>query len=695
MGVMKRPSSSSRSKQSARKRARPRKRPPARSPVRSPARSSARPSAHAGAARKGGSSAKTNGATGRKAARKPRRRGHHGRARAPSVWRYAGEASVFLFSIAFSLAGLAVYIGRDLPSTEHLWRDDGGARASFVASDGTPLRQRGEMHGAPVRLADLPAHVPQAVLAIEDRNFYHHAGINPLSVFRALIVNARAGDVVQGGSTITQQLAKNLFLSSDRTYRRKLQEIFLAFWLEDQFTKDEILTLYLNRVYFGGGAWGIDAASHRYFDKPASRLTLAEAAILAGLLKAPGSYAPHLRPDDAGRRARLVIEAMGEAGYLDADDIAAAIAAPVHLAQREFSGAPYFVDFAAREAARFLARAPTDIAVRTTLSPALQSAMEAGIERGLKAGRLPPDAEVAAVLLSADGKVRAMVGGRNYQRSQFNRAVQARRQAGSAFKPFVFAAALKAGYEARDRVDDTPLAVGRWSPDNYNSRFFGEVTLTTALAKSLNAATVRLQESVGRAAVRDMAAAMGLDAPLSEGPALALGVDAVSPLMLARAYAPLANGGYRVSIQAIDRIETIDGSTYYTAPGGFDGEALNARHVNALNRMLEETVRTGTGRRAAIEGVRVAGKTGTTQDHRDGWFVGHARGFVLAVWVGRDDNQPMIAAGGVSDVTGNVTPDVTSDVTSDVTGGGAPAILWREIMTGALTAQKPVIARAD
>ncbi|OFX02062.1 MAG: hypothetical protein A3E78_14450 [Alphaproteobacteria bacterium RIFCSPHIGHO2_12_FULL_63_12] len=581
--------------------------------------------------------------------------------------RHSAEAGFFIFAGAIALAASVVHFTRDLPDTDGLWRENAHPRVTMVAADGSPISIHGQSFGAPVRLTDLPAYAPQAVLAVEDRNFYHHVGVNPLAVARAIFVNMKEGEVRQGGSTLTQQLAKNLFLSSDRTYKRKIQEFFLALWLEHRFSKDEILTLYLNRVYFGAGAYGIDAASYRYFGKSAHGLTLAESAVLAGLLKAPSHYAPDKNPVDSGQRARIVIDAMLDAGFITRDQARTALRSPVRIGASQFAGAPYFVDFAIAEARTLAKSIDADLTVRTTFDPALQDALEMGMTAGAALSHLDPSIEVAAVILDPEGAVRAMAGGKDYRISQFNRAAHARRQPGSAFKPFVFLAALEMGASPFDIIEDAPVTVGKWSPENYKGKYFGEVTLTEGLARSLNSATVRLQERTGRGAVRLAAKRMGLKGPFNQGPALALGVDAVTPLELAGAYAPLANGGYRIEPHGVERIDLSDGDRVFTRKTRFIESAASPGAIRDLNAMLAAVADWGTGKAAHLSRYQARGKTGTTQDNRDAWFVGHAGGFICVVWVGRDDYKPM----------------------GDITGGGAPATIWREIMERALIARPP------
>jgi len=603
----------------------------------------------------------------RKTSATPRRRRRRKGRAAARFWRNAAEGGFYVFAAAIAAAAVLLHFVRDLPSTDGLWRTAAGPRVTLIAADGSPISVHGQSLGAPVRLADLPRYAPQAVLAVEDRNFYHHIGVNPLSVGRAIVVNAREGAVRQGGSTLTQQLAKNLFLSSDRTMRRKIQELLLALWLEQRFSKDEILTLYLNRVYFGAGAFGLDAASRRYFGKPASGLTLAEAAVLAGLLKAPSHLAPDKNPLDAGARARLVLEEMVDAGFITAREAQVAGAAPVKIGPSQFAGAPYFVDFAIAEARARATTIDADLMVRTTLDPAVNEAADLGLIAGSARAGLDPAIEAAVVILDGEGRIRALAGGRNYRVSQFNRAAHAHRQPGSAFKPFVFLAALEAGALPADLVEDAPVTIGAWSPANYKNQYFGTVTLETALARSLNGASVRVQETAGRGAVRLAARRMGLVSPLSQGPSLALGVDAVTPLELAGAYAPLVNGGYRIEPHAVQSIATADGERVFASGASFKDAAASPRAIASLNAMLRSVVASGTGRAAALSIYDAYGKTGTTQDNRDAWFVGHAGGLVCVVWLGRDDNKPM----------------------GDITGGTAPAMIWREVMERALAARPP------
>lgn len=596
--------------------------------------------------------------------RRARRRARKPRSISRIVLDHAANAGVFALMGVAALALMISYYAHDLPSRDNLWREGRPFRVTLLAADGSPMSVGGESMGAPARLAELPAHVPNAVLAVEDRNFRHHIGFNPISVVRALVVNASEGVVEQGGSTITQQLAKNLFLSPDRTLKRKVQELLLALWLEQRFTKDEILTLYLNRAYYGAGAYGIDAAARRYFDKPARALTIGEAAVLAGLLKAPSRYAPTSNPDDAGSRARLVLDAMVAARLLTAEDARKAIADPVYLSQPRFSSAPYFVDHALREAEILAQGYDADLVVETTFDPRVQEGVETGFSAGLALAPLDEGVEAAVVIVDRGGAVRAMIGGGDYRKSQYNRATQARRQPGSSFKPFIYLAALEAGMTPEDTVTDAPITIGDWSPGNFKNRYHGVVTLSEALAYSLNSAAIRVQERAGRASVRQVAHRLGLKGVKTTGPALSLGVDEVTPLELADAYAALANNGYRAPAHTIVRIRTAEGQMIYERSASLLQSAASPAAVAQLNSMLEGVVAFGTGKKAQLSGYAAHGKTGTTQESRDAWFAGHAGGLAGVVWIGRDNYFPM----------------------ADMLGGAAPAILWRETMQRALEA---------
>ncbi|MEM1103640.1 MAG: PBP1A family penicillin-binding protein [Pseudomonadota bacterium] len=562
-------------------------------------------------------------------------------------------------------AALVAHYSQDMPDTSALWLPDDRPSVAFQDRNGSLVAHRGGAPGQFVRLRDLPPHMADAVIAVEDRNFRHHVGVNPIAILRAVRANASAGGVVQGGSTITQQLAKNLFLTSDRTLKRKIQELMLAIWLEARFDKDEILSLYLNRVYFGAGAMGVDAAARRYFAKPATDVSIGEAAMLAGLLKAPSRYAPTSNPEAARRRSAMVLDAMATGGFLTPAARTAAANEPIILRrEQKVSKAPYFVDYVYGEAERLALQADDDIIARTTLDPALQSAVEMALSEELTAiDDRANGLNGAVVVMTDDGAVRAMAGGRSYSASQFNRAVQAFRQPGSSFKPVVYAAALENGWRPSSVFYDGPIEIGAWSPANYGDRYYGDVSMSFALTQSLNSVAVRLYPRVGGRRVLEMATRLGLSAPARPTPAMALGAEETNLLQLTSAYAIFSNGGRRVAPFGVERALTGDGAEIFAAPSLASAKTvLSAADAKAMTKMLRRVVRDGTGRRARLEGAAAAGKTGTSQDFRDAWFVGYAENVVAGVWIGADDNSAM----------------------DRVAGGGAPAKIWKRTMEAAL-----------
>jgi penicillin-binding protein 1A len=560
------------------------------------------------------------------------------------------------------VAGFAalLWFAWDLPRPEEALATTRRPSVTLTAADGSLLATSGDLYGETVRLRDLPAHVPAAFIAIEDRRFRDHGGLDLIGVGRALVANVTAGRVVQGGSTLTQQLAKNLFLTPERSLRRKVQEALLALWLEHRFTKDELLTIYLNRVYLGAGTFGVDAAARLYFGVPAQRLTPGQAAVLAGLPKAPSRLNPRVNPSAAVARAVEVLEAMVETGALPA-------AAALQEAERiRFPPAPsrdagWFADWV-RDGMADRAPRNTDLLLRTTLDPRLQAAVEARLEALLAGpGRAAGVRQGAIVALdAATGAVRAMAGGRDYRTSPFNRATQARRQPGSAFKPFVFLAAIEAGARPDDLVADGPLTLGGWSPGNGTWRSRGEITLEDALAHSVNTAAVRLlQRAGGPRPVAAVAERLGLPGPFPREASLALGTTEVTLLDLVAAYAAFGNGGHRVTPFGIAEARAEGRAVPWTTPPRT--AAIAPDTAEAMRRMMAATVARGTGRAAAPPGIAVAGKTGTTQDNRDAWFIGLAGGLAMGVWLGNDDATPM----------------------DGVAGGGLPARLFRDILEAA------------
>ncbi len=593
-------------------------------------------------------------ASPKKGAKKPARR--------PIFWFFAkwiATAAVW----ALIIVGLGVaWYATNLPDVDQALSATRRPTVTVVAADGAELATFGDLYGAPLSLKELPPALPNAVLAIEDRRFYSHFGVDPRGLTRAAVANLRAGRIVQGGSTITQQLAKNLFLTPERTFSRKAQEFILALWLERKFTKDEILTIYLNRMYLGAGAYGVDAAAWRYFGRSAKQLSTYESAMLAGLLKAPSRYNPRANLDAAKQRTNLVLSRMSDVGFLSADQMrrAKAEAERMVLASSGRYGR-YFVDWVLEQVSDYVSPDDRDLVVVTTLDPLLQGKAERAVAAILESqGKAAGAGEAALVGLSPDGAVRAMVGGGNYRRSQFNRAAQAHRQPGSAFKPVVYMAGLEAGLTPATQMTDAPITIDGWSPRNFDGRHLGPVTLQDAMAKSLNSVAVRVTERVGRQRVVDTARKLGLTAELSARPSLALGAGEVSLIELTAVYAVLANGGRGVWPYGIQEIRDRQGNVLYRREGSGPGAVVDGEHVTAMNQMLAEVLVSGTGRAAAFDRP-AAGKTGTSQSFRDAWFMGFTADLVAGVWMGNDDARPM----------------------KSVTGGGLPARLWRDFMVAA------------
>ena len=564
---------------------------------------------------------------------------------------------------AIAVAGLVAYYAAELPRMNTWKVPERPPNIQILAVDGTLIGNRGDTGGETVRLSQLPKHVPNAVIAIEDRRFRSHFGVDPLGIIRVAFKNFTAQRVVGGGSTITQQLAKNLFLTPDQTLKRKVQEVVLAVWLETKYTKDEILEMYLNRVYFGAGAYGIDAAARRYFDRDATKLSIGQAAMLAGLLPAPSYYAPNRNPDAARRRAELVLEAMRDAGFITAAQAEAAEKAPAAVASLAMSRSEnYVADWIMEVLPYHTGTVDRDIVVETTIDPVLQAAADKALTEGLDTeGKKYGVSQGALVALDGTGAVRAMVGGRSYAKSQFNRAADARRQPGSAFKPFVYLTALQAGMRPDTIRVDEPKQLGNWSPDNYSKKYRGPVSLKTALSLSINTIAAELAYELTPEAVVKTARIMGINSPLAPNPSIALGTSEVSLLELTGAYAPFANGGYSAQPYAIQRIRTTQGEVLFERQGSGVAQIISIENVAMMNDMLRATMEVGTGKKAQIEGWPAAGKTGTSQDYRDAWFVGYTANLTAGVWLGNDSNAP----------------------TERATGGSLPAIIWSKFMTPA------------
>jgi penicillin-binding protein 1A len=565
---------------------------------------------------------------------------------------------------------LVVYYGARLPPTSDWAIPTRPPNVEILDRSGVIIGNRGDTGGEAVRLEQLPSYLPAAVIAIEDRRFYSHLGVDPIGVARAMAENLFAGSVVQGGSTLTQQLAKNLFLEPDQTIERKVQEALLALWLEWKYSKEEILEMYLNRVYFGGGAYGVDGASWRFFGHSAREATLAESAILAGVLRAPSRLAPSRDPEAASARGNVVLAAMVDEGVISSADAAAARENPAAIIENHATAAAnYAADWVMELLPGYIASVEGDIVVETTIDARMQQAAEAAIRSTLdEMGGELNASQGALVALDGVGAVRALVGGRSYAESQFNRATQARRQPGSSFKPFVYLAALEQGYSPEAIRIDEPITIGNWAPGNYTNEYAGPVTLTEALARSLNTVAAQLAHEVGPATVARTARRLGIVSQLHENPSIALGTGEVTPIEITAAYVPFQNGGYGAIPYIIERISSNDGTVLFERSGEGPGRVVEPVPLGLLDGMLQTAVETGTGARAAIPGRPVGGKTGTTQDYRDAWFIGFTAQLTASVWFGNDDNSPM----------------------ARVTGGGMPAIAWQRFMAEA-TRDDPVL----
>jgi len=571
---------------------------------------------------------------------------------------------------AIGVAGLFAYVALTLPPIQSLEIPKRPPTIQINSVDGRVFALRGEMGGGAIPLKEMPAHLPNAFIAIEDRRFYWHRGVDPIGLTRALLANLLHRGIAQGGSTITQQLAKNLFLTPQRNLMRKLQEVVLALWLEHRFSKKEILELYLNRVYFGSGAYGVEAAAQRYFGKSARHATLAEAALLAGLVKSPSRLSPTKNYDAAERRAQIVLVSMVDAGLIKDDAAKAAIASAPSIVKPSAGGSSnYVADWVMDVLNDLVGRVEEDVVVDTTIDAALQAAAEkALVEQLAQKGEKAGVGQGAPVAMTPDGAVRALVGGRSYVENQFNRAVAAKRQPGSAFKPFVYLTALEHGLTPETVRDDKPIEVKGWRPENFNRDYAGPVTLAHALANSLNSVAVRLTLEFGPAAVVRTAHRLGIASKLEPNASIALGTSEVSVLELVAAYAPFANGGIAVVPRVVERIRGAHGGkALYTRTVATLGRIIDPRYVTMMNQMMRETVASGTARRAELPGWAVAGKTGTSQDFRDAWFIGYTSQLVAGVWLGNDDNTP----------------------TRKITGGGLPVEVWSQFMNAAHRGKAP------
>ncbi|MEK1851715.1 MAG: transglycosylase domain-containing protein [Phyllobacterium sp.] len=561
-----------------------------------------------------------------------------------------------------ALAGTVIYFAAKMPQTTTWSIPDRPPNVKIVSVQGDLIANRGASGGEAIRLHDMSPYLPEAVVAIEDRRFYSHFGVDPIGFARAMATNVISGRLVQGGSTITQQLAKNLFLTPDRTIERKVQEVLLALWLEHKYTKDQILEMYLNRVYLGSGSYGVAAASRRYFDKSAKEVTLPEAALIAGLLKAPSRLSPARDPKAASERAQLVLAAMREQGMIGEKELNFAMKQPATRAASYWSGSEQYVaDRAMEELPGLIGDVRSDVIVDTTVDLGLQKLGEASIRDLIsKNGDKLNVSQGAMVSVDGTGAVRALIGGYDYANSQFDRASEAKRQPGSAFKPFVYLSALEQGFTPESIRNDAPIRIGNWTPGNYNGKYFGKVTLAEALARSLNSVSAQLVMEVGPNTVVSTAHRLGIESNLTSNASLALGTSEVTLLELTDSFVPFANGGYKAPIHIIRRVTTNEGKVLYEYKSPAPSRVIDPRNVGMMNAMLRQTVESGTATKAKF-GWPAAGKTGTSQNFRDAWFIGYTSNLTTGVWFGNDDGKP----------------------TKKITGGSLPAIAWKDFMVAA------------
>lgn len=584
-------------------------------------------------------------------------------------------ALTILGSVSAYLYWQSLYRGMpNLPATAELWEANREAAIEFLDVNGDTIAIRGPRYGRAINIDELPPHVPRAFIAAEDKRFYLHDGADTQAMARAAWSNFTSGRTVSGASTLTQQLVKNLVLSPEQTLKRKVQEIRLARRLEERLSKNEILELYLNRVYFGSGFYGLGAASRFYFGKEPKDLTLAEASLLATLPKAPSRLALDDNMAGAKDRQTYVLNQMLDAGFVTPESVRIALAADVTLAPEPIRDPQFgfILDAATERATGLLPELPDDLVVTLTVDTKMQTAISAAIDARMESEAEAVNAgQAAAIVMNKDGHVLALYGGRDYTENQFNRAIQAKRQPGSAFKAFVYAAALEQDISPYDVRVDQPVTIEEWTPKNFSRAHMGPVTVAEALRDSLNTIAALLGQEAGLDNVISLTKKMGIDEDFQPFPSITLGSQEVSLWDITRAYGSFMTGGTRVDPYLIQKIETSRGEVLYERPEYDRPRVYSRENAETMTAMMADVVRSGTGRAAAIQGWPVAGKTGTSQSFRDAWFVGYSAELVAGVWTGNDDDTAM----------------------KGVTGGGLPARVWADLMTAAHEGRSPAILR--
>jgi len=609
-----------------------------------------------------------NGRGGGKPPRQPKRgsakpaKPKRSRAGRGFIWGLFHWGFVLSIWAVIAVIGVIVYYGAQLPASNTWAIPDRPPNIRILAADGSLISNRGQTGGEAVTYRELPYYVPAAIIASEDRRFMSHFGVDPIGLVSVAIETVQARGVTRGASTITQQVAKNLFLTPDQTIARKIQEMILAVWLEQNYTKEQILELYMNRVYFGSGATGIEAAAQTYFGVSARNLSLGQAAMLAGILPAPSAYNPKSSPERAIERQRLTLNSMASEGYITAEEANAARIDPNQTVRTKVAGSEsYVADWVESLMQSYVGDVPKDVIVSTTLDWRLQKEAELIVREAVASeGPKRGFSQGALVSMDVDGTIRAMVGGVDYQASQYNRAVTAKRQPGSTFKPFVYMAAMEKGYTPDTVAEDAQFTYEGWSPRNASGKYAGPVTLRQGLAYSLNTIAARLAIDVTPQAVIDVATRMGISSQLTAVPSIALGTQEVNLLELTSAYAPFANGGIGIIPNVITRIETVDGEVLYEASNAGPGQVIAPNILSEMDDMLRTAVEVGTGKGANLNGWEFGGKTGTSQNARDALFVGFTAKMVTGVWLGNDN-----------------------DTKTTLSGGNVPVSIWSQFMTKA------------